>query len=263
MTSSSRRCFSIRSLRRSQKPSTASSSPTEATSAPTTITAVPSCRIPARSSPNAAPAITMPTRTSAIDHRDRGRHLTSGGTSKLTWTSPSSSALRVEMDAPTARSRSTLERSTGSGVDAGCEPSSTVISSRTTTAVRYRSKRSRAWSRSALSRSAWRAFSSIARRSVSAVSASVRRSRAADSASRSRSRRPSASSPAWRRAVTSVTASSATLSRPGFLAPRVWRSWSAWPSFFFALLVPRSAPLIEAWRRSRRAASSRWSPDSS
>ena len=56
---------------------------------------------------------------------------------------------------------------------------------------------------------------------------------------------------AWR--VTSETASSATLSRPGFLAPPARRPWSARSSCLRARLVPRSAPLIEAWRRSRSA----------
>ena len=60
-----------------------------------------------------------------------------------------------------------------------------------------------------------------------------------------------------------MTASSATLSRPGFLTPRVCRSWSARSSLRLARLVPRSAPLIEAWSRSRSAPSSRWSPASS
>ena len=54
-----------------------------------------------------------------------------------------------------------------------------------------------------------------------------------------------------------VTASSATRSRPGFFSPRVCRSRSAFSSFRFTALVPRSAPLIDAWSRSRRAPSSR------
>ena len=41
------------------------------------------------------------------------------------------------------------------------------------------------------------------------------------------------------------------------LVARVFRSWRALSSFLRARLVPRSAPLIEAWRRSRSAPSSR------
>ena len=71
----------------------------------------------------------------------------------------------------------------------------------------YRSKRSWAAVRSAVSRSAWRAFSSIDRRSARAVSDSTRRSRALASVSRSRSSCVSAVSPcssdalAWASAV--------------------------------------------------------------
>ena len=95
------------------------------------------------------------------------------------------------------------------------------------------------------------------RRSARAVSASARRSRAPDIVSRSRSSWASASSPCSRAIVACSTACSATLSRPGLRSPRVFRSWSALSSFLRARLVPRSAPLIEAWSRSRRAPSSR------
>ena len=81
--------------------------------------------------------------------------------------------------------------------------------------------------------------------------------------SRSRSRRTSPSSPERRLAVTSATASSATLIRPGFLAPLARRPWRARSSCFLARLVPRSAPLIDAWSRSRSADSSRCRPASS
>ncbi len=80
--------------------------------------------------------MTIPTTTRISAQRDSGRQRTSGGTSKLTWTSPSSSAWRVAIWRSTARSRSTVERSTGSGVGDGCVRSSSVISSRTMTAVR-------------------------------------------------------------------------------------------------------------------------------
>ncbi len=63
--------------------------------------------------------------------------------------------------------------------------------------------------------------------------------------------------PARRAASACSTACSATLSRPGLRSPRVFRSWSARSSFLRARLVPRSAPLIEACSRSRRAPSSR------
>ena len=50
---------------------------------------------------------------------------------------------------------------------------------------------------------------------------------------------------------------------PGFLSPFVLRSNRPCSSLRRARLVPRSAPEIEAWSRSRRAASSRASPSSS
>ncbi len=234
-----------------------------ATAPPSSSGQVPRLTRPVTSSAKLAAAITIPITTRTSDQRDSGRQRTSGGTSKLTCTSPSSICSSVAIRPVTPRSRSTVERSTARGVEAGCVRSSSTISSRSTTASRNRSNRSRAASRSALSRSAWRAFSSIDRRSASAVSASVRRSLATASASRSRSSRASASSPACSRAPASVTASSATFSRPGFLAPRVWSSCSARSSFFLARLVPRSAPLIDACSRSRRAPSSRCRPASS
>ena len=95
-------------------------------------------------------------------------------------------------------------------------------SATTSAASRYRSKRSWAAVRSAVSRSAWRAFSSIDRRSARAVSASTRRSRALASASRSRSSCASAVSPCSSDAVAWPSDGvSATLSRPGFLSPFV------------------------------------------
>jgi hypothetical protein len=47
------------------------------------------------------------------------------------------------------------------------------------------------------------------------------------------------------------------LEAPGFLAPFVFRSKIAFSSLCRARDVPRSAPLIDAWSRSRRVASSR------
>ncbi len=194
---------------------------------------------------------------------DSGRQRVSGLASKLTWTSPCSIASRVAILVSSPRSRSTAGLSTATGCGDGWFASSSASSSRTTTALRSRSYRSRAASRSEVRRSAWRALSSSARRSSSAFSVSVRRSRASDRVSRSRSSLARPSSPSRRCAVASPKASSATLSRPGFLAPLARSPPSARSSCFFARLVPRSAPLIDAWRRSRSADSSRWSPASS
>ena len=111
--------------------------------------------------------------------------------------------------------------------------------------------------RSAVRRSAWRAFSSMLRRSTRLPSASARRSRAPDSESRSCSSLARASSPCSTESADDVTASSATLRRPGFLSPRVTRPCRPRSSVFFARPVPRSAPLMLAWSRSRSADSSR------
>ncbi len=146
---------------------------------------------------------------------------------------------------------------TGNGFGDGWDSARWAIVAATSTASRYRSNRSLALLRSAISRSAWRAFSRRLRRSTSAASASARRSRAPDRVSRSRSSWASASSPASTDAVDDATAPSATLRRPGFLSPLVVSSWSARSSFFFARPVPRSAPLMDACSRSRSAVSSR------
>ena len=63
-----------------------------------------------------------------------------------------------------------------------------------------------------------------------------------------------------RAAVAVARFASATLILPGFLSPFVLSSKSARSSFRRARLVPRSAPEIDAWSRSRSAASSRARP---
>ena len=71
--------------------------------------------------------------------RERGCQRGSGGTSKLTWISPSSWASRVAIFVSRPRSRSTAGRSTATGIGDGWLASSTTSSSRTITALRYRS----------------------------------------------------------------------------------------------------------------------------
>ncbi len=83
------------------------------------------------------------------------------------------------------RRRTVIWRRTGSGFADGCFPSNAESSPLSSVAFRYRSYRSRAASRSALIRSAWRAFSSSERRSARAASTWPRSSRARTSASRS------------------------------------------------------------------------------
>ena len=193
--------------------------------------------------------------TSATETLDSGRQVGSGATSN--WTLTSSDSSRAQLADPPVEHAQALD---------GVADDRQRVGRRVRRGERLRARRRPrppgdsarsarvAASRSATIRSAWRAFSSMLRRSASAVSASVRRSRAPDSASRSRSSWVSAElalvdapPAAW------ATASSATLSRPGFRSPRVLRSWSARSSFLRARLVPRSAPLIDAWSRSRSA----------
>ena len=227
--------------------------------APTAWTAMPRSAMPRRSSDDRAAGDQEPDRRRArATSRDSGRQVGSGATSNVTSTSPDRAALSSRIRPSSVRSRSTPARRTGSGLrrrmaarqdgELGGDVDRLAVAL-VALLRRRRVRRS--------SRSAWRAFSSRLRRSARAVSASARRSRAPDSVSRSRSSWASASSPwssaAWR----CSTACSATLSRPGFLSPCVLRSWSALSSFLRARLVPRSAPLIDAWSRSRRAPSSR------
>ena len=134
-------------------------------------------------------------RTSRIPQRDRGRQVGSGATSNWTATSPESAAVSSRIFASRDRSRSTLWRMTGSGFGDGWVCASESSSVETSTASRNRSYRSWAAIRSAVSRSAWRAFSSMLRRSARPSSASARRSRAPDRASRSCSSLARASSP--------------------------------------------------------------------
>ncbi len=189
------------------------------------------------------------------------------GSGTWSWKSTSTASPRLAFSAAMSRSRtrrrSTSCRMTDTGCGDGFVASRCVISSLRTTACRNRSYRSAAASRSASDRSAWRALSSMARTSARAASASRRRSRATASASRSRSSSTSSASPFSTDAAVRATASVATLRRPGLRSPRIWRSRRARSSFFFATDVPRSAPLMDACRRSRSAASSRASSSSS
>ena len=88
-------------------------------------------------------------------------------------------------------------------------------------------------------------------------SVSARRSFAPESVSRSRSSWARASSPCSTNPRSRATWSSTALIRPGFLGPWVFSSKIAFSRRRRALDVPRSAPLIDAWRRSRSVASSR------
>ena len=205
-----------------------------------------------------APATISPTTTSTIAIRDSGRHVGAGGTSNETSTSPASSAVSSRIVASRRRSRSTTCSRTGNGLGEGCDACSPASSSETATAWRYRSNRSCELARSAVSRSAWRAFSSIDRPS-------------AETAPRSRS---AARGPRQRVAIALelgegrlalVDAAVRRLDRllgdlepAGVLrAPRVQVVERPLELLLGARRCPRSAPLIDAWRRSRSAASSR------
>ena len=97
----------------------------------------PMLRMSANRSRKLTAEIAMPMRTSTIDQRDSGRQRSDGEIPYSTWTSPSSSsACRVAILLSTVRSRSTEDRSTGSGMGEGWVRSSSASSSRTVTAVR-------------------------------------------------------------------------------------------------------------------------------
>ena len=68
---------------------------------------------------NVPPATSRPTSTRMIATRDSGRHVGSGGISKVTSTSPASAAFSSRIRASTSRSRSTTLRRTGSGLADG------------------------------------------------------------------------------------------------------------------------------------------------
>ena len=124
-------------------------------------------------------------------------------------------------------------------------------------AWRRRSKRSAITALSVLSLSAWRAPSSMLRLSDRDFSERTRASRAWAKASRSASSFCSEVSPFLRATSARATASSAILSRPGFLSPRDLRARMASSIRDLARDDPLSPPPMLACRRSRRAPSSR------
>ena len=112
---------------------------------------------------DARPATIRPTTTSTSAIRDSGCQVGAGGASNETSISPERAAVSSRIVASRRRSRLTTWSRTGRGLGEGCEACSPASSSETATAWRYRSNRSCELARSAVSRSAWRAFSSIDR----------------------------------------------------------------------------------------------------
>ena len=256
--STSRSCAWFLTLRRSHSATPARTSPTTAMIPPMTWTAGPRSAMPRASSRTGPPASTIPIITSATEMRESGRQVGSGATSKSTSISSARIAFSSRIVLSRARRRSTPPRSTptgladgwlrGQGLDLGCGPRPPACSARS---ARWRRRaRRRAARPGAPSRAC-----SVARRGPPRPR---RGGRVRRPACRGRVRAgPGRVSPCSSAAFACSTACSATLSRPGFRSPRVFRSWSARSSFLRARLVPRSAPLIEAWRRSRSAPSSR------
>ena len=95
LTSASLSCVWTVSPRRSQKPTTASASPIAAIAPPMNSGDAAEVDDAGRSATKPASAMTIPTTTRTSAQRESGRQRTSGGTSKLTCTSPSSSAWSV------------------------------------------------------------------------------------------------------------------------------------------------------------------------
>ena len=196
--------------------------------------------------------------TSASDQRESGRQSAPAATSKLTSTSPGASPSGRGSRRRACAGARPLARGRGAGWATGGCGRAPSISSRTIDGLPVALVALLGGVALGGDPLGLAGLLEQARRSASAVSASARRSRATgERVAVALELRESASSPWSSCALTRSTASSATLSRPGFFSPLVLRSWSALSSFLRARLVPRSAPLIDAWSRSRSAPSSR------